>query len=56
MDQKQWLADQSQNRSVAKPENTRPMTIDPCRENRTTASIVLVDDATNEPVAAGTVV
>jgi len=32
---------------------TRPLMIDSYRENRTTGSIILVDDATNETVAAG---
>ena len=35
---------------------TKPLMIDPYRENRTTGSIILVDDATNETVAAGMVV
>ena len=32
---------------------TKPLMIDSYRENRTTGSIILVDDATNETVAAG---
>ncbi|MDY2586485.1 sulfate adenylyltransferase subunit CysN [Winogradskyella aquimaris] len=35
---------------------TKPIMIDPYRENRTTGSIILVDDATNETVAAGMIV
>ena len=35
---------------------TRPLMIDSYRDNRTTGSIVLVDDMTNETVAAGMVV
>jgi len=35
---------------------TKPLMIDPYRENRTTGSIILIDDATNETVAAGMVV
>jgi len=35
---------------------TKPLMVDPYRENRTTGSIILVDDATNETVAAGMVV
>jgi sulfate adenylyltransferase subunit 1 len=35
---------------------TKPLMIDPYRENRTTGSIILVDDTTNETVAAGMVV
>ena len=35
---------------------TKPLMIDPYRENRTTGSIILVDDATNETVAAGMIV
>ena len=34
---------------------TKPLMIDEYRENRTTGSIILVDDATNETVAAGMV-
>lgn len=32
---------------------TRPLMADPYRENRTTGSIVLIDDSTHETVAAG---
>lgn len=32
---------------------TQPLMIDPYRENRTTGSFILIDDATNETVAAG---
>jgi len=35
---------------------TKPMMIDPYRENRSTGSIILVDDMTNETVAAGMIV
>ena len=35
---------------------TKPLMVDEYRENRTTGSIILVDDATNETVAAGMVV
>ena len=35
---------------------TKPLMIDPYRENRTTGSIILVDNATNETVAAGMIV
>ena len=35
---------------------TKPLMIDPYRENRVTGSIILVDDATHETVAAGMVV
>lgn len=35
---------------------TKPLMIDSYRENRTTGSIILVDDSTNETVAAGMVV
>ncbi|MCB0464023.1 MAG: sulfate adenylyltransferase, partial [Flavobacteriaceae bacterium] len=35
---------------------TKPLMFDSYRENRTTGSIILVDDATNETVAAGMIV
>ena len=35
---------------------TKPLMTDPYRENRTTGSIILVDDTTNETVAAGMIV
>jgi sulfate adenylyltransferase subunit 1 len=35
---------------------TKPLMIDSYRENRVTGSIILVDDATHETVAAGMVV
>ncbi|RNC88176.1 MAG: sulfate adenylyltransferase subunit CysN [Winogradskyella sp.] len=35
---------------------TKPLMIDSYRENRTTGSIILIDDSTNETVAAGMVV
>merc|ERR1712000_486847 len=39
--------------SKVKIRTTKPLMIDSYRENRTTGSIILVDDATNETVAAG---
>ena len=39
-----------------KVRTTQPLMVDPYRENRTTGSIILVDDQTNETVAAGMVV
>ncbi|MDC9724092.1 MAG: sulfate adenylyltransferase subunit CysN [Urechidicola sp.] len=42
--------------SKVKIRTTKPLMIDPYRENRTTGSIILVDDATNETVAAGMIV
>ena len=42
--------------SKVKIRTTKPLMIDAYRENRTTGSIILVDDATNETVAAGMVV
>lgn len=39
-----------------KIKTTRPLMIDSYRENRATGSIILVDDATNETVAAGMIV
>ena len=35
---------------------TQPLMVDPYRANRTTGSLILIDDATNETVAAGMVV
>ena len=35
---------------------TRPLMLDPYRENRNTGSVILLDEATNETVAAGMVV
>jgi len=35
---------------------TKPLMADPYRENRTTGSIILIDEATNETVAAGMIV
>jgi len=35
---------------------TKPLMVDSYRKNRTTGSIILVDDTTNETVAAGMVV
>jgi sulfate adenylyltransferase subunit 1 len=35
---------------------TKPLMVDSYRENRTTGSVILVDDATNETVAAGMIV
>ena len=34
---------------------TRPLVYDEYRKNRITGSLILVDDATNETVAAGTI-
>ncbi|MHA7059238.1 sulfate adenylyltransferase subunit CysN [Aquimarina sp. M1] len=42
--------------SKVKIRTTKPLMIDSYRENRATGSIILVDDATNETVAAGMVV
>ncbi len=42
--------------SKVKIRTTRPLMVDLYRENRTTGSIILVDDTTNETVAAGMVV
>jgi sulfate adenylyltransferase subunit 1 len=42
--------------SKVKIRTTKPLMIDPYRENRTTGSIILVDDTTNETVAAGMIV
>ncbi|WP_370214850.1 sulfate adenylyltransferase subunit CysN [Mesoflavibacter profundi] len=42
--------------SKVKIRTTKPLMIDCYRENRTTGSIILVDDATNETVAAGMIV
>ena len=42
--------------SKVKIRTTKPLMIDPYRENRTTGSIILIDDATNETVAAGMIV
>ena len=35
---------------------TKPLMIDSYRENRTTGSIILIDDSTNETVAAGMII
>ena len=35
---------------------TKPLMIDSYRENRITGSIILVDDSTNETVAAGMII
>jgi sulfate adenylyltransferase subunit 1 len=35
---------------------TKPLMVDPYRENRSTGSIILIDEATNETVAAGMIV
>jgi len=35
---------------------TKPLMIDSYRENRTTGSLILVDDTTNETVAAGMII
>lgn len=42
--------------SKVKIRTTKPLMIDPYRENRTTGSIILIDDSTNETVAAGMIV
>jgi sulfate adenylyltransferase subunit 1 len=42
--------------SKVKIRTTKPLMVDTYRENRTTGSIILVDDATNETVAAGMIV
>ncbi|RMZ50331.1 sulfate adenylyltransferase subunit CysN [Flavobacteriaceae bacterium PRS1] len=42
--------------SKVKIHTTKPLMVDTYRENRTTGSIILVDDATNETVAAGMIV
>jgi len=42
--------------SKVKIRTTKPLMVDAYRENRTTGSIILVDEATNETVAAGMVV
>jgi sulfate adenylyltransferase subunit 1 len=42
--------------SKVKIRTTKPLMVDSYRENRTTGSIILVDEATNETVAAGMVV
>ena len=36
--------------------STKPMLIDPYRRNRHTGSIILIDEATNETVAAGMII
>lgn len=40
----------------AKIRTTKPLMVDEYRDNRTTGSIILVDDATNETVAAGMII
>lgn len=42
--------------SKVKIRTTKPLMIDSYRENRTTGSIILIDDITNETVAAGMIV
>lgn len=42
--------------SKVKIRTTKPLMIDSYRENRTTGSVILVDDTTNETVAAGMIV
>ncbi len=42
--------------SKVKIRTTKPLMIDSYRQNRTTGSIILVDEATNETVAAGMIV
>lgn len=42
--------------SKVKIRTTKPLMIDSYRENRTTGSIILIDDTTNETVAAGMII
>jgi len=42
--------------SKVKIRTTKPLMVDSYRENRTTGSIILIDDTTNETVAAGMIV
>ncbi len=42
--------------SKVKIRTTKPLMIDSYRENRTTGSVILIDDTTNETVAAGMIV
>ena len=42
--------------SKVKIRTTKPLMVDSYRENRTTGSIILIDEATNETVAAGMIV
>jgi sulfate adenylyltransferase subunit 1 len=42
--------------SKVKIRTTKPLMVDSYRDNRVTGSIILVDDSTNETVAAGMVV
>ena len=42
--------------SKVKIRTTKPLMVDDYRENRTTGSLILIDDSTNETVAAGMVV
>jgi sulfate adenylyltransferase subunit 1 len=42
--------------SKVKIRTTKPLMVDSYRKNRTTGSIILVDEATNETVAAGMIV
>ena len=42
--------------SKVKIRTTKPLMVDAYRENRTTGSIILIDDTTNETVAAGMIV
>ena len=42
--------------SKVKIRTTKPLMVDPYRENRTTGSIILIDDTINETVAAGMIV
>lgn len=39
-----------------KIKTTKPLMVDSYRENRSTGSIILVDDSTNETVAAGMII
>ena len=40
----------------AKIRTTKPLMVDEYRDNRVTGSIILVDDSTNETVAAGMII
>ncbi len=42
--------------SKVRIKTTRPLMVDPYEKNRSTGSIILIDDATNETVAAGMIV
>ena len=42
--------------SKVKIRTTKPLMVDSYRENRVTGSLILIEDATNETVAAGMIV